>query len=123
MRQNPAEPEAAGANALDEGALRHQFHLEFAGQHLPLRLRIKADMAYDGLAQQLGVDEFANSPARHGRVVGNDYEIAFLLPDEFVDHAQRRADGHEAADHQACAVGYQRYGLVEGQRLHDRLTN
>jgi hypothetical protein len=50
--RTPPSLEAAGANALMRVPCGTSSTLEFAGQHLPLRLRIKADMAYDGLAQQ-----------------------------------------------------------------------
>jgi hypothetical protein len=40
--------------------LRHELHLQFAGQHLPLGLGVETNVADDGLAQQLRPDELAD---------------------------------------------------------------
>jgi hypothetical protein len=63
LRQDPAEPMPAGADALDQRSLRDKFHFEFPSHHLPLGLRIEADMAHDSLAQQPRLDELADSAA------------------------------------------------------------
>ena len=118
MRQDAAEAESAGADALDQGALRHELHLQFAGHHLPLGFWIETDMADDGLAQQLGRDELADPPAGRCRVIGDDGEVALVLTHDLVDDPLGRADSHEAADHQACAIRDHGNGLFERDSLH-----
>jgi hypothetical protein len=94
----------AAAYPLDERSLRDEFHFQFAGHHLALGFGIKPNVARDDLAQKFCLYELAYSPARYGGVVGDDGEIAFILPNDLVDEALRRADGHKAADHQAPAI-------------------
>ena len=113
LRQNAAEPVSAGADAFDERTLRHQLDLQLAGQHLPLRFGIEANVAHDRLAHQLGRDQLADARGRHRGIVGDHRQIALVLPHDFVDDALGRADGHEAADHQACAIGDHGNRLIE----------
>ena len=96
---------AAGADALDQRALRNELDIQLAGQHLLLGFGVEADMADDGLAHQLGADQLADAASGHRGIVGDDRKVAFVLPYDLVDHALGRADRHEATDHQACAVG------------------
>ncbi len=116
--EDTAEPEATRADALDQRALRHELDLHFAGQHLLLRFRIQADVADDRLAHQPGAHQLADADAGKRRVVGDDGQVALALARQFVDDAVRRADGHEAADHQARAVRDEGNGLLEGYVLH-----
>ena len=92
LRQDAAQSITAGADALDERALRHELHLQLTGHHLPLSFGVEADVAHDRLAQQLGADELADSPARHRRVVGDHSEIALVLAHDLVDDPLGRAD-------------------------------
>ena len=62
-------------------------------------------MAHNRLAQQLGVHKLADTSARSGGIIGDHGEIALVLADDLVNEAFGRAHRHEAADHQACAVG------------------
>ena len=48
-RQHAAEPVAAGADALDQRALRNEVDLELAGDHLLLRLGVETDVTGDRL--------------------------------------------------------------------------
>ena len=57
------------------------------------------------LADKSGADQLADAPAGHRSVVGDHGEIALSLAHELIDHALGRAHRHEAADHQARAVG------------------
>ena len=98
--------------------MRDELHLELAGHHLPLGLGIEPDVTDDGLAQQLGLDKLADPPARHRGIVGDDGKIAFALTHDFVDDPLGRADRHEPADHQACAVWDHRDRLIELEGLH-----
>jgi hypothetical protein len=104
----PPSPCPPGADAFDQRALRDELDLHFAGHHLPLRLGIEADVAGDHLANQLGLDELANSLSRRCRVIGDYGELAFVLTHDLVDDPLGRAHRHEAADHQACAIGNHR---------------
>jgi hypothetical protein len=54
----------AGADALDQCSLRDKINLELSCHHLPLGFRVKADMAHDSLAQQVRLDQLADSAAR-----------------------------------------------------------
>ena len=49
--QDTAEAKSPSANLLDQGALRHELHLQFAGHHLPLGFCIETNMAHDSFAQ------------------------------------------------------------------------
>jgi hypothetical protein len=105
FRQHAAETMAAGANPLDQRALWNEFHFKLPSQHLPLRFGIEADVADNGLAHQLGVDQLANSLSRNGRIIRDHGQVALFLAYDLIDEAFGRAHGHEAADHQACAIG------------------
>ena len=103
-REHAAKPAAAGADALDQRALRHEIDRHRACNHLPLRLRIEADVARDGAADQTGIDELADSPPGHGVVVGDHDEITFALAHQFVDQALGSSDAHEPSDHEGRPI-------------------
>ena len=63
-------------------------------------------------------DQLADADAGHGRVVGDHGQVALALAHQFVDHVLGRADAHEAADHQAGAVGDQRHRIGKRERSH-----
>jgi hypothetical protein len=92
--------------------------LELSIEHLTLGFWIEPDVTDDHAPQQFGSNELANSDARRRRVVGNDCEIAFSLPDDLVDDGFGRADAHEAADHQTRPRGYHLDGIMERNHLH-----
>ena len=115
----PAETKASRPDPLDERALRHELHRHFSGDHLLLGLRVETDVAHDRLADELRADELADARAWLGGIVGDHREIALPLPDDLVDHAFRRADAHEAPDHQARTVRDHGNGFGEGYRFHD----
>src|SRR5262245_39231187 len=69
-REHATEPVATGADAFDQRALRHKLDFHRLGNHLPLGLGIEADVAGDGPADKLGVDQLANAASGHGIVVG-----------------------------------------------------
>ena len=112
-RQHAAKAEAAGADALDQRALRHEVHLQLAGEHLLLRLRVEADMARDRLLHRAGADQLADADAGERVVVGDHREVPLALAHELVHQALGRAHAHEPADHHARAVGYQRRGVLQ----------
>ena len=116
--EDAAEAEAAGADAFDQRALRHQVDLHLAGDHLRLGLGVQADVADDRLLHQAGADQLADAHAGHRGVVGDHGEIALALAHQFVDHVLRGAHGHEAADHQAGAVGDQCHRIGKGESSH-----
>ena len=49
-RKDAAKPEAAGANAFDQGSLRYQLDLHLAADHALLSLQIGSDVADNRLA-------------------------------------------------------------------------
>jgi hypothetical protein len=55
-----------------------------------------------------GRNEFADADTRPRRVIRDNREPARSALDESSDHAMRRADAHEAADHHGGTVGDQR---------------
>ena len=70
-RQYAAEAAAAGADALDEGALRDQIDGDLLAQHLLLRFWVQSDMGPDHARDLRGIEQFADALARHGRVVAD----------------------------------------------------
>ena len=74
--QHAAESESRGPDPLGERSLRHELDGDLAGDHLPLRFRIGADVRDDQPAHELGVDQAADADARARRVVGDDGEVA-----------------------------------------------
>ena len=77
-REDPAKPEAASTDALDECALWHKIDCHLAIDHLLLRLRIEADVACYRPADQTPAHQLADSPAGHRRVVGDDGKPAVI---------------------------------------------
>ena len=110
-RQHAAEAAAAGADALDEGALRDQLDRDLVAQHLLLRFRIEPDMRADHARHLRAVEQLADALAGRGRVIADQGKVRLLLAHQFVEQALRRADGHEAADHDARAVRDHRNGF------------
>ena len=49
--QDAAQADAAGADALDQRALRHELDLDLARDHLRLRLGIEADVRGDHVSR------------------------------------------------------------------------
>ena len=123
LRQDATKAVTTRTDAFDQRALRDKIALQFAGQHLPLRFRVEADMADDRLAHELRANELADAPPRRRRIVGDHDEVALLLADDLVDDPFGRADGHEAADHQAGAVGDERHRVGQGERSHLASSN
>ena len=120
-RQHAAEAVAAGADLLDQRALRHEIDLQVASHHLLLRLGIQADVAGDHLAHQSGADQLADADTRAGGVIGDDGEVALALPHDLVDQPLGVPTRHEAADQQARPVGDLRNRCFERDRLHQIL--
>jgi hypothetical protein len=75
-------------------------------------------VAHDGPAQQLRIDQLADAPAGRGGIIGDHGQIAFALTHDLVDEPLGRTHGHEAADHQARAVGDHCRRLIEGEGSH-----
>src|SRR5262249_44792741 len=73
-RQYPAEPKTAGANTLDERALRDKIDSHFSTEHLLLRFWIESDVTRDRPAHQTFIDELSNAATRNRRVVCDDGE-------------------------------------------------
>jgi hypothetical protein len=118
LRQHPAQSVAAGANALDECALRHELDLQLTRHHLSLRFGVEADVAHNGLAEELGPDELANPLVQGRGVVGNDGQIMPVLADDLINDGFGRAHAQEPANHQACTMGDHPHRLIERNRLH-----
>ena len=75
-------------------------------------------MADNRLAKKLRAHELADTDARFCSVICNHCQITPSLADDLVHHAFRRTDTHEAANHQAGAVGNHGNSLIEGYSLH-----
>jgi hypothetical protein len=67
---------AAGANALNQGALRHENDAHLAGDHLLLRLGVEPDVACDRSADQARIDERSDTPPWYSGIVGDHCNIA-----------------------------------------------
>jgi hypothetical protein len=104
-RDHRTQAEAAGADALDQRALRHQFNLDLARDHLRLGFRVRADVAGDDAAHQARTDQQSDAQAGLGGVVGDDRQALLALAHDLVHQAVGRAHAHEAADHQHRPVG------------------
>ena len=83
--EDSAEPEASGANSLDQRALRNELDLQFAGHHLSLCLGVEADVADDRFADQPRRNELADPPPGDRGVVGDHRQVAFSLAHDLVD--------------------------------------
>ena len=103
--EDAAETDAAGANALDERALRRELDLDFARDHLLLRLGVEADVGGDELCNRAGRDELADAVAGGSRVVRDDGQVLDAAHDYRVDEPMGRADAHEAADQADAPLG------------------
>ena len=71
-------------------------------------------------ARRAGVDQPANAETRLGGVIGDDGEVLAPGVDQGVDHAVRRADAHEAADHQDGAIGDHLGGFLRSNAFFHR---
>ncbi len=103
--QHAAQAMAAGADALGQGSLRAQLDADLARDHLPLRLGIQADVRRHELLDQLRFDQAGDAETGTPGVVGDDRQVLAALAHELGDQPMRRADAHEAADHERRAVG------------------
>src|SRR5262249_35067697 len=70
--EHSTEPKAPGADALDEGALRHQINAHAPRKHLLLGARIEPYMAGDGAGNEARIDELADASSWRAGVVGDD---------------------------------------------------
>src|SRR5262249_38726611 len=122
-RQYSAEPKTAGANTLDERALRDKIDSHFSTEHLLLRFWIESDVTRDRPAHQTFIDELSNAATRNRRVVCDDGEVFLSLAHQFVDHAFRGTDGHEAANHQRSTIRDHGDGVLHGNCFHVRLLH
>ena len=91
-RQDAAEAIASRSDPLDEGALRRKLDGKFARHHLPLRLRVRADVADDYGLYEFGVDQLAHAHAWPSGIVGDDRQALFFLAHDFIHEAFGRAD-------------------------------
>jgi hypothetical protein len=115
----PPSPCPPGADAFDQGTLRNKLHLQFASHHhLSLGFGIETDVAHDGFTQLFGLDELPDAPARHRGVIRDHGKVALVLAHDLVNDTLGRADGHETADHQRCAVGDHGDRLIKSDGSH-----
>ena len=123
-REEAADAGAAGADALGERALRHQFDFELAGQELPLELLVLADVGGDHLAHLPVLEQDADPEAVDAGVVADDRELLRPAAAQGRDQVLGNAAQSEAAHHDRGAVRNQGDRLVCcGQDLlHKRST-
>src|SRR6185503_12951230 len=74
-RVETADPRAARPHALRERALGNQLHLQLAAQVLLLERRVLADVARDHLSYLPRLEEEAEAPVVHARVVRDAREV------------------------------------------------
>lgn len=98
--------------------VRNQIDCDLLGQHLLLRLRIEADMGRGETRDQFRIEQLPDTLAGQRSVIADDGEPCLLLPDELVEQTPRRADPHEAPDHDACACRDHRDGFFDGNGPH-----
>jgi hypothetical protein len=72
---------------------------------LLLGFGIEPDVACDDALNELCANELADARPGLRRIVGDDREIAFSLPDDLIHQPIGGAHPHEAADHQPSPVG------------------
>src|SRR4029077_12474189 len=75
--QHATQPITAGADTLDQRALRDEIDRHFFGDHLFLGFGIKANVASDGAADEAGINKFADTASRERRIVRYNGQIAF----------------------------------------------
>ncbi len=74
-REEPADPGTAGANALGERALRHQFDLDFTFQELPLELLVLADVGGNHLPDLTSPQQDPDPEIVDAGIVADDEEV------------------------------------------------
>ena len=126
-REETADPGAAGADALAQRALRHQFELDPAGaverfEHMRVgRTRVRADhLAHPALA-----DEESDAALAGAGVVGDDGKVARAVADQRFDQLDRLADIAEAGAQHGHAVRNARDRRLEARHAlvdHQKLT-
>ena len=106
-RQHAAEPGAAGADALGQRALRHEFHLSSPSSILRCIDGVRPDVRDDHAGDAAGIDQLADAEAGPRGVVGDHRQVARAPGDQRIHQPLRRPDAEEAADHDAGAVRHQ----------------
>ena len=97
--------------------MEHLFAGERRGAGGPFNVLLRSPEMGD-LAQQFGVDQLADPLVRSRCIVGNDGQIALLLPHDLVNDPLWRADAQEAPDHKTRTVGDHPNRLIEGDCAH-----
>ena len=78
-------------------------------------------MARGDRRDQRCVEQLADAAAGNGGIIGDDGEFALFLPHQLVQQPLRRADAHEAADHDGRPIGDHRDGFFCGNGFHGGL--
>src|SRR4029079_5599871 len=112
--EEAADAGAAGADALGEGALRHQFDLELAGEELPFELLVFADIGRDHLADLLRLEDRPEAEVVDAGVVADDREVLRATTQQRGQEVLGIAADADPAHHQRRAVWDPRDGLVGG---------
>ena len=116
-REEAADAGAGGANPLRERALRHQLHLELAGQVLPLELLVLADVGRDHLPDLARLQQDADAEVVDAGVVADDGEVLRAARVQRGDQVLGNAAQAEPAHQDRRAVGNERDGRL-GARQH-----
>ena len=107
-----ADAGAAGAQPLGQGPLRHELHLELAGEVLALELLVLADVARHDALDLARLEERPEPEVGGAAVVGDQGEPLHAAPVERGDEVLRVAAQAEAAHQHGGAVGDVRHGRV-----------
>src|SRR5690606_28196754 len=97
---------AAGANALSQRPLRHEFELDLAGK-VPVGKGARIGRAREGadhLPDHASVDHGSNADAPVAGIVVDDRKVLGSAINQRVNELNRRARAAEATDHDGCAV-------------------
>ncbi len=105
---------AAGAEALGQGALRGELHLQLAGEVLLGEELVLAHVGGDDLADLAGFNQHAEALAVHAHVVGDHGEVLDARIAHRLDQVGRDAAEAKASDGERHAVP--QYVLQRGGR-------
>src|SRR6266540_275197 len=99
-----AQPRAPRPDPLGERPLRHELHLDLAGEVLPLELLVLADVGRDDLPDLLRLEEGAEAELGRPAVVGDERQALHALPVEGRDEVLGIPAEPEPRHHDAGAV-------------------
>src|SRR5512133_577175 len=107
-----ADAGAAGADPLRQRPLRHELHLQLAGEVLALELLVLAHVRRDDLPDLPRLQQHAEAELGGAAVVGDERQVLHALPVQRQDEVLGVPAQAEPAHHQRGAVLHVRHGRV-----------